>query len=758
MRRLHGAGSLSFVLLGLWLGACQCGEPVATGDGGSGGGGGAVGGGQGGGGVDAGDVDAGDVDAGDVDAGDVDAGDVDAGDVDAGDVDAGDVDAGEVDAGEVDGGSTDGGSQLVDGGTGPLTCWSCHGSPNQPAPPVDTHGVADRLARTVGAHREHVGTAYWHRTLVCEDCHHVPAIIEEPGHIDPSPAELTWGAVANAGNVSSSFNGQTCTTYCHGTTLAGGANTQPPWTSGPSPVLCNACHGFPPPPPHPRNSGYGCPACHLDVFAENEKHINGQLDVKLACDSCHGDATSPAPPRDTQGNTSTALRTVGAHRSHLGASSWHAEVACEDCHTVPTRYDDPGHIDPSPAELHWGSLASARGGSPSWNGTSCANYCHGQTIAGGTNKAPAWSQVNGTQAACGTCHSLPPAAPHPQNPNCSVCHSAVIDSTGAFVDPSLHINGTVEAQLSCGSCHPVPPATGTHLLHVGAQGTRAYGSLSTAASVSSPTGYAFGCGNCHPIDPANHMSGGRADIELYNPSAPPGSLKARSPLATYTPGATVFTGDAGIPYTLGSCGNVYCHSGPSYATPNPVPRPGVDFSFAGYPVSYPSFALDVGRTFQSVTWGSTGLGCAGCHGFPLRTSEPSVHAGAGQSHSMIGSTGLESGHAYAHNGAPLGCRTCHHDTVTAANSTGSVGGLTTYGPVPVTGWARHVNGLPDVAFDTVDPVAVRGVPQSLVQATYSQATATCSNVSCHKSQSAVKNGHPFRPDQVNIECNACHQY
>jgi predicted CxxxxCH...CXXCH cytochrome family protein len=275
--------------------------------------------------------------------------------------------------------------------------------------------------------------------------------------------------------------------------------------------------------------------------------------------------------------------------------------------------------------------------------------------------------------------------------------------------------------------------------------------------VTNPTGYAFGCGQCHPLDPARHLNGGRAEVELYNPAAPAGSLKARSPMAVYTPGATTFYDDAGIPYTQGSCGNVYCHSGPTYATPAAVPRPGVDFAFAGYPVSYPAYAVDVARGFSTVAWGGASAGCGGCHGFPLRTSEPTVSAGVGQSHSMVGATGLESGHAFNHNGTPLNCRTCHHDTVTAANSTGKVGGLTTYGPVPIAGWAQHVNGLPDVAFDTVNAVAVSGVTQSLAAATYQQATATCANVSCHKSQSAVKNGHPFRPDSVSIECNACHQ-
>jgi predicted CxxxxCH...CXXCH cytochrome family protein len=135
-----------------------------------------------------------------------------------------------------------------------------------------------------------------------------------------------------------------------------------------------------------------------------------------------------------------------------------------------------------------------------------------------------------------------------------------------------------------------------------------------------------------------------------------------------------------------------------------------------------------------------------------------VHAGAGQSHSYLDATGLESGHGFNHNDSPLPCRTCHKDTVTAANVTSRVGGVSSYQPVPIVGWGAHVNGLPDVAFDKVNQVSSGGKLQTLGAATYSQATSTCSNVACHKSQTAVKNGHPFRPDQVTLECNACHQY
>ncbi len=742
----------------LTWGACTCGAPTTENDGGVEDAG-ALDGGQ----RDASVMDAG-IDAGELDAGSFEDAGADGGTFDAGSGDGGALDAGADDAG-IDGGGDDAGTVedagiadagLFDAGV-VLTCTSCHGNAANAAPPRDTHDVTLRTARTVGAHQEHLSAESWRRLITCEDCHRVPATIDEPGHLDPSPAELTFGPVANAGNVSSSFNGNTCTTYCHGVTLSGGDLLDPDWMTGPN-IGCGRCHGNPPPAPHPAVQPFQCATCHEDIFQQGTKHIDGTLDITLGCTSCHGSNGSPAPPQDTNGGTSTALRGVGAHRSHLGTSRWHAEVTCDDCHTVPTRVDDPGHIGLLPAEVHFGASAQANGAQPTWNGTTCSTYCHGQTLDGGngSNITPAWTTVNGTQAACGTCHGLPPAAPHPQVANCSQCHGAVIGADGGFVNAALHIDGQVEAQVGCGSCHALPPPTGTHLLHVGANGSRQYGNLSTAASTGSTTGYAFGCGQCHPLDSARHLSGGRADIELYSPSAPPGSLKARAPLASYTAGATTFTDDAGLPYSLGTC-STYCHSGPAVTTPNPVPRPGIDFTFAGYPVSYPAFAIDVARQFQPVTWGGSALGCSGCHGSPIRSAEPGNH-GAGQSHSWVDGQGRESGHGFNHGDAPLGCRVCHHDTVTAANSTTRISGLSSYGAVPIVGFAAHVNGLPDVAFDTSGSVSSAGRALSLAGASYSQTTHTCSNVACHKAQNAVPNGHPFRPDQVNVECNVCHQY
>lgn len=48
--------------------------------------------------------------------------------------------------------------------------------------------------------------------------------------------------------------------------------------------------------------------------------------------------------------------------------------------------------------------------------------CHGAVEKGGSATAPKWTQVDGTQVTCGSCHGLPPPAPHPEGTNCASCH------------------------------------------------------------------------------------------------------------------------------------------------------------------------------------------------------------------------------------------------------------------------------------------------------------------------------------------------
>jgi len=175
------------------------------------------------------------------------------------------------------------------------------------------------------------------------------------------------------------------------------------------------------------------------------------------CNTCHGRSfrSSGAPPADVAGNVATTERGVGAHQTHLTGGALSEPLACSDCHRVPAAYDAPGHIDSSPhAELTWGALATTGGVSPEFTQdlTCRAVYCHGAFAAGEQNNAPAWTVVDGTQAACGTCHQLPPAGPtrniglvHASTwTQCSLCHAAVVDANNTIIDKSKHINGQVD--------------------------------------------------------------------------------------------------------------------------------------------------------------------------------------------------------------------------------------------------------------------------------------------------------------------------
>jgi predicted CxxxxCH...CXXCH cytochrome family protein len=276
------------------------------------------------------------------------------------------------------------------------------------------------------------------------------------------PAEIVWGPIANSGT----WNGATCAgTYCHGggtSPLRGGSVTSPKWTQvDGTQSQCGSCHGAPPPAPHPVDSN--CGSCHPTMtpgagltIAYPALHIDGKVDLKndQACNSCHGSATSNAPPQDTTGGTSTSLRTVGAHQNHLAASPWRKAITCDGCHKVPGAVTALGHVDtPRPAELVFGALA----GGATWNGSTCSNtYCHGATLGGGTSKNPVWTNINGTQGQCGSCHGAPPPAPHPSDNDCGKCHDTMQPNGGLVItDPARHIDGNLDVNTNqaCNSCH-----------------------------------------------------------------------------------------------------------------------------------------------------------------------------------------------------------------------------------------------------------------------------------------------------------------
>jgi predicted CxxxxCH...CXXCH cytochrome family protein len=348
---------------------------------------------------------------------------------------------------------------------GGMACTTCHGDSTRaaaiaPAPPKDTKGNTATTAIGVGAHQSHLVDGPLRQAVACSDCHTVPSSIPHANGV----VDITFSSLAKTGGLSPAFNPASATcasTYCHGATLPGGSNTAPVWTKvDGTQAACGSCHGIPPPASsgHPVVSGgtTACAACHpgtvkadgtIDVAGG--KHINGVLDVSGgSCTSCHGDSTraaaiAPAPPKDTKGNTATTALGVGAHQSHLNAGPLRGAIACSECHVVPS--DTTHSTSTAPPPVIFGSLATSAGAAPTWNRTSatCAStYCHGGTLSGGSNTIPQWTRVDGTQAACGSCHGLPPSSGrHGEHSgrSCGDCHGGSYTRTVA--DPSLHVNG-----------------------------------------------------------------------------------------------------------------------------------------------------------------------------------------------------------------------------------------------------------------------------------------------------------------------------
>ncbi len=65
---------------------------------------------------------------------------------------------------------------------------------------------------------------------------------------------------------------------------------------------------------------------------------------------------------------------------------------------------------------------------------------HSSLGAGGTITAPSWT-LGATQDASGTCHGLPPPAPHSTSTACGTCHAGY---TSTSVNLATHINGVVD--------------------------------------------------------------------------------------------------------------------------------------------------------------------------------------------------------------------------------------------------------------------------------------------------------------------------
>ncbi len=570
------------------------------------------------------------------------------------------------------------------------SCSTCHGNTNNAAPPIDIAGKSDTTKKSVGAHQSHMmATGDLSSPVACSECHKVPTNMADAGHMDSAlPAEVTFGILATASDANPSWDetGATCTnSYCHGATLHGGTHTTPVWTRvGSGEAACGSCHGNPPPSPHPQSPT--CAACHPDtVDADNnisnpDKHIDGIVQVSFmdACKTCHGNDDNPAPPSDTSRGTATTLRGVGAHQSHLKASSALSKpMLCDECHIVPADASSPGHIDGAlPAEITWGTLSQSDGANPNWDTTSlkCVNnYCHGATLSGGSNTEPQWTKVGADEAACGTCHGLPPAAPHPNSTKCSVCHDQTVSADMKIAHPEKHVDGVVQVtpDIACNACHgggdnPAPPVdtengTSTSLRGVGAHQAH----LRASRGLSVPVA----CEDCHLVPatvtaaghidttiPAELTWGSKAQLDRASPSWNGTDLRCSN---TYCHGSTLDGGaDTAPKWTTTDGSQVACAS----CHGNPPPPPHVQQSDCAAchttATSTGTIAIPSQHIDGQVQVDGVGL-CSGCHGSPVNIAPPADTSG--NAATSLRGVGAHRAHTTASRqvGRIVACTECH---------------------------------------------------------------------------------------------------
>ncbi len=295
---------------------------------------------------------------------------------------------------------------------------------------------------------------------------------------------------------------------------------------------------------------------------------------------------------------------VGAHFVHL-SSVYLKKLKCNECHAVPSTPFEGTHMAVprfNSQTLTFAQASTANknsttpvktDGTPGAAATCNTTYCHGSNMpkgdTSGTARSPQWSQASlmtGTPGAdCGTCHGNPPTAGttagthsgKTPTTSCSGCHGMVVNATGAVINKTLHMNGSVNVTADCNGCHKYDVigtnawqnTTGTdlaHYKHIAFIKTRlAFTNLSvTGTGVAFAAGRAAAvCGTCHTNTLSQHNDGSKqitfgAGGTANTMGAGTGSSMSllfggSNPAASGTSGSNI------------SCSNLMCHYA---ATPN----------------------------------------------------------------------------------------------------------------------------------------------------------------------------------------------
>ncbi|MDF1564543.1 MAG: CxxxxCH/CxxCH domain-containing protein [Deltaproteobacteria bacterium] len=502
-----------------------------------------------------------------------------------------------------------------------MACDACHGGGGVAAPPLDLSGNVAKSEPGVGAHREHLASSVWHRTMACDDCHLVPQAVGDPGHLDtPPPAELTWAGIAVAGGAAPVYDpvtGRCSDTYCHGATLPTGPGTvpAPTWTTvDGSQDACGTCHGLPPGGVHPTLQSFECGPCHTFNGlnpADPTTHVDGKIDV-LYCDGCHGfPPATGAHPLHVGDADATSWASYGGllHAADVRAGAATYLFDCGQCHPrdVARHADGTVDVEVGSTGVPGGTLRSLSTPTASYTGGVCREvYCHstGQETPAYVDSPPWTGGFTGPR--CASCHENPPsyasggAGTATANTHLQIADDGVeYGHFGGLPGPwhtSYHGGGSpgdAASPLTCQTCHydTVDPA---------AVGPGGFYWLNTSGSYERGSGHWMDCTRCHTgaggapaqgvggVQPAAHVNGVRDVVFEQRTSIPAGTpgipaapnrptyptwVTAAPSAADRPPGSVVDGITWSVDLTLStydpadkSCQNVGCHILQSFGT------------------------------------------------------------------------------------------------------------------------------------------------------------------------------------------------
>jgi predicted CxxxxCH...CXXCH cytochrome family protein len=515
------------------------------------------------------------------------------------------------------------------------------------------------------------GSHYGHNSkngIDCSACHprpvvynHANGFINFSGYVRGGKYSQAPSDSLQVSNVDPKTFGTCSNTYCHGP-------ASPVWGTSSTDDSCVKCHG-----------------------------VKGTTDPQYTADPNTSAPGYKGTGTSLTGATAATDARVGAHDTHLRVLSNAAHpitnpIACAECHTVPATVLAAGHIDnayPSEVPMN-GTLTRTLGVVPAYDfatGTCTNTYCHYGKPTGSSytpaaaNAAVVWtdtSYLGGTNADCQKCHLSPPSntGNHKDKAfpgSCNTCHSHV-DINGNITDPSLHINGIVNASGG----HSFPYSGSSHLIDAGTTPWPTCSCHSTSATgVTYATWVASGtqgnrsapnCTTCH-LSGLNTPSGTSSCWDCHGATATDG-----------TPNGASFPNLAGshTKHVVGqnmACDR--CHTGAGAGTAghgnsNNVTRTTTDVTVASATSEFAfSWAGGTGKgTCSSVAchvnaeWGVTVLDCISCHAAPLTIKNGPLANGTNTRRAV--SAELKNSTTRSHKGTAIGsdatkwdCVVCH---------------------------------------------------------------------------------------------------